>query len=142
MFYIYEGYSIQNHNLPLFKSAPNGAVIFMGRGESFVIEIQGAVLAAFSFVGGTGILSGLFLRQFDKLGKKMDCQEEARIEESVVTIQMLQAIGHLSEATAIAQQRGHTNGEMDTALKYYTASKDKLNSFMTRRCAERTHGRG
>jgi hypothetical protein len=54
---------------------------------------------------------------------------------------MLQAIGHLSEATTIAQQRGHTNGEMVTALKYYTTSKDELNKFMMRRSAERTHGR-
>lgn len=107
-----------------------------------MIEIQGAVLAIFSFVGGTGIISGLVLRRFDKLEKKLDKQEDARIEESVVTFQMLQAIGHLAEATALAQQRGHTNGEMETALKYYTASKDELNKFMMRRSAERTHGRG
>lgn len=103
--------------------------------------MQSMALAIFGFVGGTGIISGMILRRFDKLERKMDTQEEARIEETVVTFKMLQAIGHLSEATAIAQQRGYTNGEMETALKYYCESRDELNNFMMRRSAERTHAR-
>jgi len=105
-------------------------------------EFQGVALAVFGFIGGTSIISGLILRRFDKLEKKLDCKEEARIEESIVTVKMLQAIGHLAEATALAQQKGTTNGEMTTALDYYWKARDKLNDFISKRSAERTHSRG
>ena len=44
-------------------------------------EIQDAVAAVLSFIGGTGIISGLLLRRLDKLEKKLDSQEDARVEE-------------------------------------------------------------
>jgi len=106
-----------------------------------MIEIQGAATALFGFIGGTSIISGIILRRFAMLETKLDEQEKARIEESVITFTMLKAIGHLAEATAIAQQRGHTNGEMEIALKYYTDSKDHLNNYLMRMSAERAHGR-
>jgi hypothetical protein len=98
------------------------------------------LLTIFGFIGGAGIISGIVLRKIDKVNKKIDEQTEARVEESVVIISGIQAIGHLAEATAVAQRDGHTNGEMKTALEYYTESKDKMNSFLMRRAAERTHG--
>jgi hypothetical protein len=98
-------------------------------------------LAVFSFVGGAGVVGGLILRRFDKIDRKLDKQEEARVDESIVIISGLRAIGHLSEATAMAQKRGHTNGETETALAYYQKSKDELNNYLLRRSAERTHGR-
>jgi len=52
----------------------------MGDGMG-VSEIQGAVAAVLSFIGGTGIISGLLLRRLDKLEKKLDSQEDARVEE-------------------------------------------------------------
>lgn len=104
-----------------------------------MFEIQGAATALFGFIGGTSIISGVILRRFAALEKKLDTQEEARIEESVITFTVLKAIGHLAEATAIAQQKGYTNGQMETALKYYTESKDQLNNYLMRRSAERAH---
>lgn len=104
-------------------------------------EIGQFFVAAFGFIGGAGVVGGLILRRFDKLDKKLDKQEEARIDESIVIISGLKAIGHLSEATAMAQKRGHTNGETETALAYYKESKDELNDYLLRRSAERTHGR-
>lgn len=105
-------------------------------------QIGSILLAAFSFLGGAGIVSGIVLRRIDGMNKKLDRQEEARIDESVLTISGLRAIGHLAEATAIAQRDGHTNGEMKTALEYYKDSKDELNDYLLRRAAERTHARG
>jgi len=97
------------------------------------------ILTIFGAIGGAGIISGIVLRKIDKVNKKLDGQKEARIEESVVIISGIKAIGHLAEATAIAQRNGHTNGEMETALKYYAKSKDEMNNFLMRRAAERTH---
>lgn len=104
-------------------------------------EIGSIIAALFGFAGGASIISGLILRRFDKMEKKLDKQEEARIDESVIIISGLKAIGHLSEATAIAQRDGHTNGEMKTAMEYYKDSKDELNDYLLRRSAERTHSR-
>ena len=97
------------------------------------------LLTIFGFVGGAGIISGIVLRKIDKMNKKIDGQTEARVEESVVIISGIQAIGHLAEATAVAQRDGHTNGGMKTALEYYAESKDKMNGYLMRRAAERTH---
>ena len=97
------------------------------------------LLTIFGFIGGAGIISGIVLRKFDKVNKKIDGQTKARVEESIVIISGIQAIGHLAEATAVAQRDGHTNGEMETALKYYADSKDKTNNYIMRRAAERTH---
>lgn len=104
-------------------------------------EIVTFLIAAFSFLGGAGVVSGVFLRRFDRMEKKMDKQEEARIEESVVIVTGIRAIGHLSEATAIAQKQGHANGETETAMKHYREANDELNDYLLRRAAERTHGR-
>ena len=104
-------------------------------------EVGQFFMAAFSFIGGAGVMGGLILRRFDKLDKKLDKQEDARIDESIVILSGLKAIGHLAEATAMAQKRGHTNGETETALTYYKNSKDKLNDYLLYRSAERTHGR-
>ena len=71
----------------------------------------------------------------------MDLREQNRIEESYICMKMLKALCHLSEALAIAQQEGRTNGEMKTALKYYTEARDDLNNYVCRTSAERIHAR-
>ena len=101
--------------------------------------LSSILLTAFGFIGGAGIISGIVLRKIDKVNKKLDEQTDARVEESVVIISGIQAIGRLAEAAAVAQRDGHTNGTMGTALEYYTESKDKMNNYLMRRAAERTH---
>jgi hypothetical protein len=93
-----------------------------------------------SVLGVGGIVSGVMLRRLDRMEKKQDSREEARKQESVLVIKGLKAVGHLSEATAIAQKNGHTNGETDTALKYYKSFNDDLSNFLLRQNAERNHG--
>lgn len=96
-------------------------------------------ISVFSFIGGAGIISGILLRKFDKMEKKLDRQADARVKESIVIISGLKAIGHLAEATAIAQRDGKTNGEMKKAMEYYTESRDELNDYLLRQSAERNH---
>ena len=100
------------------------------------------VITMVSLLGGTGLIGAIILRRLDKMGRKLDDREAAQIEESVVIITGIKAIGHLSEAVAIRQRDGKVNGEMELAMKYYMESKDKLNGYLTRQAAKGTHGRG
>lgn len=93
-----------------------------------------------SVLGVGGIISGVVLRRLDRMEKKQDSREEARKEESVLVIKGLKAVGHLSEASALALKRGHTNGETDTALEYYKDFNDNLSNYLLRQNAERNHG--
>lgn len=93
-----------------------------------------------SVLGVGGVISGVVLRRLDRMEKKQDSREEARKEESVLVIKGLKAVGHLSEATALAQKRGHTNGETETALEYYKDFNDDLSNYLLRQNAERNHG--
>ncbi len=88
-----------------------------------------------------GIIAAILIFYLTRFGQKLDKREEARIEESVVTISMLKAIGHLSEANAIALQCGKCNGEMDRAMTYYTKANDDLTNYLVRQSAERLHVR-
>jgi len=105
-------------------------------------SIWGFIIAFFGFIGGAGVISGLLLRRFDKMEKKLDSQEQSRIEESYVIITGIKAIGHLAEATAIAQRDGKTNGEMKTAIEYYHESRNSLNAYLVKKAAIYTHSRG
>ena len=102
------------------------------------------MLGAPAFVGfliEAGIISALVAFLLGRLGKKLDRQENIRIKESYLNMIMLKALGHLAEATAIAQQEGRCNGEMKTALTYYVEARDKLNDHVALMSAERTHAR-
>ena len=102
-----------------------------------------AILASpiMGFLLEAGIIGAFISVYINKLSKKMDAREENRIQESYFCMTMLQALGHLSEATAIAQRDGKTNGEMKTALEYYMKARDDLNDYIKRTCAEHTHAR-
>ena len=92
-----------------------------------------------SVLGVGGMVSGIVMRRIDKMDKKQDKREEARAEESVLMIRGLQAVGHLAEATAIAQRDGKTNGEMKTAMIYYNKYADDLNVYLLEQNAARNH---
>jgi len=101
------------------------------------VEILTIIISVF---GVGGIISGLVVRKIDKIDKKQDRRDESRVKENVLIVSGLQAIGHLSEATAIAQKNGHTNGEMETAFTYYRGFTDDLNAFLLQQNAEKNHG--
>lgn len=101
---------------------------------------------------GAAIASGLIFplsvllisRKIDRADKKRESRDEelaeARQRESVLIIQSLTAIGHLSEATAIAIKEQKVNGKMDTALKYYTEAKDEMHTYLLQQNARINHG--
>jgi hypothetical protein len=96
----------------------------------------------------TGVVVPLALyfiyRKIDKYEKKRDQKEEqrakARQEENIIIMKSLKSLGHLGEATAIALRDGKVNGEMTTALKYYTETKDELNNYLYEQNAKANHG--
>lgn len=102
------------------------------------MDILFSILGA---LGVGGIISGTVLAYLRKIDKKQELREEARIKESILLLEGLQATGHLSEAVAIAQKNGKTNGETETALKYYQAFKDKKNAFLLEQSATKNHSR-
>lgn len=99
------------------------------------------IITLLGFIGFSGIVSGLVLRRIDKMDKKMDKQSEAKKQENVIIISGLKAIGHLSEANAIALKNGHTNGETETAIGYYKKFTDELGDYLVQQNAEKNYGR-
>ena len=94
-----------------------------------------------SLLVGGGLIAAILTFYLSRIGTKIDKQEAARIEECVVVITMLKAIGHLADATAIAQQCGKCNGEMAKAREFYMSANEKLSSYLVIRSAERTHAK-
>lgn len=108
-----------------------------------IIQIISMAIAA---LGVGSMISGIVLRRIDRMSKsmerKLDEQDEARIEESVLIMQGMKAVGHLAEESAVAQKTGRVNGELDEAIRYYTAFKDDLNRYLLKQNAVKNHGRG
>lgn len=94
-----------------------------------------------AFIIEAGVISALVAFLLNRFGQKLDRRENVRVNESYIIMKMLKALGHLCEATAIAQQEGRCNGEMKTAIAYYTETKDSLNEYILQRSSERTHAR-
>lgn len=92
-----------------------------------------------SILVGGGIIAAIVTFYLSRISKKMDKQEAARIEECVVVITMLKSIGHLAEATAIAQECGRCNGEMKKAREYYTKANEELSKYLIFSSAEYIH---
>lgn len=101
-------------------------------------------------IGGAAIVSGVILALvrvligrlntwFSQNDAKDEAREKARRQESIIVMHSIQAIGHLSEAVAIAQKNGHTNGHTDTALDYYAKARDEMNDYLLRQNAAANH---
>ncbi len=107
------------------------------------LQVASVVLG---FVGFGGIVSGLTIRaigkKIDKNEARREERENAQIEETILMREGICAVGHLAEATALAQRDGKTNGTMTTALRYYQGFKDKEDEFLNRQAARHVHGGG
>lgn len=64
-------------------------------------------------------------------------QEQAREELQILLVQSTRAAITLGEATALALERGHCNGEMKAALQYALDIKHKQRDFLA---AQGIHG--
>ena len=86
----------------------------------------------------TGVIVGIILSRFNKKMQgrddKRETERQRRAEikekESRYRMSLLWAIAKLSYATAVAQKRGHTNGEMEDALESYDEAKADYNNFI------------
>lgn len=64
----------------------------------------------------------------------------ARKTESLLTMQMIQAIGKLSYANAIALKEGRINGVMEDALQYYSKKNNEMTKFLQEQAVEHYFG--
>ncbi len=92
-----------------------------------------------SFIGASGIISGLILRRIDKLERKLDAREADRVEENIVRGEALIAAGKLSEANTLAIQCVTTEEACKNELKAHRAAADRLEHFMRSKSAEYLH---
>lgn len=88
-----------------------------------------------SVVSGTALF--LLQRWFKKKDARDELRDEAKAKENVLIIKSINAVGHLTEATAIALENGKTNGEIHRALKEYSAVDKELYNYLLERNAHK-----
>lgn len=94
------------------------------------------ILGVLGITGAAATAIAVFLLgKIKKFFATQESRAEARKEESMLTLRGLKAVGHLSEAVAIAQKAGVPNGETDKALSYYHEYAKDLNGYLYRQAA-------
>jgi len=89
---------------------------------TIIITVIGSVIS--------GVALFLITRYFKRKDEKDEARDKAKANESVLIIKSLNAVGHLTEATAIALRDGHSNGEVTAALKEYSAVDKELYNYL------------
>lgn len=84
----------------------------------------------------TGFGCWYIKRTIDKNDKKRDEKERAREQNEFLLVKSVRAAISLSEATAHAMQRGHTNGDMEEALKYAQKVKHEQKEFLQKQALQ------
>lgn len=93
---------------------------------------MGALLSAIILIGVKLIIG--------RMEHRMDMRTKTRIEENMLMMKGICSAGGLSEAVAVAQKRGYTNGETEKALDRYNEFKEELSEFQSRQTATQIHG--
>jgi len=88
-----------------------------------------------SVVSGTALF--LLHRWFQKKDARDEQRDKAKAKENVLIIKSINAVGHLTEATAIALRDGKTNGEITTALKEYGKVDREMYNYLLARNAQK-----
>lgn len=98
------------------------------------VSIGELLLAFVAAMGIPSAIMGLIVWRFKG---HIEAREEAQAEKAkaqqdlfLLIVQSTRASIALGEATAHAMQRGHTNGDMETALAYATDIKHKQKDFL------------
>ena len=80
------------------------------------------------------IISGMvlfFLQRFFKKKQKVDEERDrAKAKENMLILKIIDAVGKLTYADAVAIRDGKTNGEMKEAMKAYAEVKDELYEYL------------
>ncbi|MCQ5028717.1 serine/threonine protein kinase [Flavonifractor sp. DFI.6.63] len=95
----------------------------------------GALVVAFIVAMGVpsalmGFIVWKLERRIDAREKEQEKKNSAQQKLMVLLVQSTRASIALGEATAHAMQRGHTNGDMEAALKYAADVKHEQKDFL------------
>lgn len=94
-------------------------------------ELALAFLAAMSIPSAImGLIVWFLQRRITAREKEQDEKSQAQQRLMVLLVQSTRASIALGEATAHAMQRGHTNGDMEAALKYAADVKHSQKDFL------------
>lgn len=104
-------------------------------------EFFGIIYSTAGFIGLGSVISGLILRRFDRLEKKLDRREKDLIRESVIEGEALNACAKLGEANTLAL-RAITSDELyENELENLRHSINALDTFMREKSAEYLHSK-
>ena len=96
---------------------------------TIIISVIGSV------VSGTALF--LLQRWFRKKDARDERRDKANAKENVLIIKSINAIGRLTEATAISLRDGKTNGEICAALKEYGAVDAEMYNYLLERNSQK-----
>ena len=98
------------------------------------LNLGALVLAFIAAMGVPSAVMGLIVwalkKRIDAREKDQDDKNRAQQRLMVLLVQSTRASIALGEATAHAMQRGHTNGDMEAALKYAADVKHSQKDFL------------
>ena len=106
-------------------------------GDAITWQQLAALLGGFVVAMGipstvTGLLSYRAKKRMEQHEAEQTEKQEAQEQLLLLLVQMSRSSIALTEATAHAIQRGHANGDMETALKYAADTKHKLKDFLAK----------
>jgi Mn2+/Fe2+ NRAMP family transporter len=80
------------------------------------------------------VISGMTLfflqKQLKKREEKDEERDKAKARENILILKSINAVGKLTEATAIAVASGKTNGEMHSALEGYGSIEREMYDYL------------
>lgn len=82
------------------------------------------------------VISGIVLYKINRSSSRADEREKARIQENILILGNLDAIGSLSELATKCLQGQKLNGELQAALEYRKNQKHELEKHLIRVNAE------
>ncbi len=98
------------------------------------IDLTGLILAFLAAMSIPSAIMGLIVwylqRRITAREKSQEAKNHAQQQLMVLLVQSTRASIALGEATAHAMQYGHTNGDMESALKYAAEVKNKQKDFL------------
>ena len=104
-------------------------------GEILAME----TLTQFLWAAGPSLLVGLVLAGWNARQKKHSdraaAQEQDRLENELMQIDLEVAAAQLAYAVAMAYKRGTPNGEMEVAIQQYEKAMDKFRKYERKQIA-------
>lgn len=91
-------------------------------------------------IGLPSIILLVIKHYLERAEKRSKENAAARKQEIIMMMKSISANGALAEATALAIQRGKTNGEMQAAMDYYMKVKHELKDYLMEQNADNLYG--